>query len=208
MTAESVPVPPSPRSWSRRSATDAERRALASVLRLRILRLCLYESLTNKELADRLGRDPASVLHHVRTLLQHDFLRAEDPRPGPRGSTEVPYRATGKSWMLDFGTPEEQAQLPDDHSPELPDEATLTESGLGELLLRTFLEEVAQVPRAAVLTTRLGLQLTAEHLAEFDQRLRALLDEFVARGPDSGGDRWSVFVALHPEASSGSVAQP
>ncbi len=180
----------------RRPATDAERRALASVLRLRILRLCLYESLTNKELADRLGRDPASVLHHVRTLLNHGFLRAEEPRPGPRGSTEVPYRSTGKSWLLDFGTPDEMPI-------EQPTDPATTESGSRDLLLRTFLEEVSQVSRAQVWTTRLGLQLSAGHRAEFGHRIQALLDEFAARGPDEAGDRWSVFVGMHPEPQTG-----
>ena len=193
MTADSAAGPGLPTGPIRRLATDGERRALASVLRLRILRLCLYDSLTNKELADRLGRDPASVLHHVRTLLQHDFLRSGEPRPGPRGSIEVPYRATGKSWMLDFGTPDEPAA-------ELQDDAPATPSGTEDLLLRTFLEEVAQVPRSMVSTTRLGLQLSAEHRAEFDQRMQDLLDEFMARGPDDDGSRWSVFVAIHREA--------
>ena len=56
----------------RRPATDAEARALASGLRLRILRLTLDEALTNKEIAERVGRNPASVLHHVRTLVDTD----------------------------------------------------------------------------------------------------------------------------------------
>src|SRR5580765_8370726 len=87
----------------RRPATDAERRALASVLRLRILRLCLYEPLTNSQIARRLDKNPGSVLHHVRTLVAQGFLATEPTRPGMRGSIEVPYRATGKSWQLDFG---------------------------------------------------------------------------------------------------------
>ncbi|SDP12580.1 Helix-turn-helix domain-containing protein [Nakamurella panacisegetis] len=175
---------PAPGATSgRRLATDAERRALASVVRLRILRLCLYEALTNKEIADRLGRDPASVLHHVRTLLHLEFLRAETPRPGPRGSTEVPYRATGKSWELDFGTPDDDGSDP----------ATT------DTLLRTFLEEVAEVPRSQLQTTRMGLRLNAAHLEEFDQRMRQLMQEFLDRGPDDDGQPVSVFVAVHPE---------
>src|SRR4051795_783858 len=85
----------------RRPATDAEARALASAVRLRILRLCLGEALTNKEIAARLGRNPATVLHHVRTLLDTGFLVAEPERRGTRGAREVPYRATGKSWLMD-----------------------------------------------------------------------------------------------------------
>ena len=61
----------------RRPASEDEARALASTLRMRILRLCLDVSLTNKEIAARLDRDPASVLHHVRTLVRTGFLAAE-----------------------------------------------------------------------------------------------------------------------------------
>src|ERR1700712_1537085 len=85
----------------RRPATEAEARALSSPTRLRILRLCLSEALTNKEIAARLGRNPATVLHHVRTLVDTGFLVAGPPRRGARGAREVPYRATGKSWLMD-----------------------------------------------------------------------------------------------------------
>jgi predicted ArsR family transcriptional regulator len=87
----------------RRAATDEEARAIASPLRLRILRLCLDRPLTNKQIAQVLGRDPASVLYHVRTLVRTGFLVAEGERRGARGAREVPYRATGKSWVLDVG---------------------------------------------------------------------------------------------------------
>jgi DNA-binding transcriptional ArsR family regulator len=74
---------------------------MASPIRLRILRLCLDGSLTNKQIAARLGRDPATVLYHVRRLVDTGFLVADPVRRGVRGSREVPYRATGKSWVLE-----------------------------------------------------------------------------------------------------------
>src|SRR3954449_10096925 len=81
-------------------ASDEEARALASALRLRILRICLGEAHTNKEIADVLGRDPASILHHVRTLVRTGFLEPGAERRGARGSREIPYLATRKSWKL------------------------------------------------------------------------------------------------------------
>ena len=87
----------------RRRATEAEAAALASGIRLRIIRLTFAEALTNRELAERLGRDPATTLHHVRTLVDTGFLVAEAARRGARGSREIPYRATKLSWALDFG---------------------------------------------------------------------------------------------------------
>ncbi len=80
---------------------EAEARALASAVRLRILRLCLDGALTNKEIARRLGVNPATTLHHVRTLVDTGFLAAQPVRRGTRGAREVPYLATRKSWTLD-----------------------------------------------------------------------------------------------------------
>lgn len=129
---------------ARRVASDAERRALASVLRLRILRLCLYEPLTNREIAQRLDRNPATVLHHVRTLVDQGFLVAGEPRRGRRGSREIPYRATGKSWTLELAEPAGSAGSGD----------------ASNTLLRAFLAEVALVPESQVDASRLGLQLS------------------------------------------------
>lgn len=157
----------------RRPATDTEARALASSLRLRILRLTLDEPLTNKEIAERVGRNPATVLHHVRTLVDTGFLRAEEARRGVRGSREVPYRATGKSWQLEV-------------------------SGAGQAVLDAFLAEAGRVPADALQTLRLGLRLGPDEVTELWTRMHALLEEFRTRSaPDA--EPWSLFLALHPD---------
>ena len=163
----------------RRRATDAEARALASAVRLRILRLCLSDALTNREIATRLGRHPATVLHHVRTLVDTGFLEALPVRRGSRGSREVPYRATGKSWLMDV----------DDRPPAQHDP-----------MLAAFLEEVAAVGEDRLLSSRLGLRLSAADLAEFQRRLHELLDEYARRAGDPAGERWSLYLGMHPEA--------
>jgi predicted ArsR family transcriptional regulator len=162
----------------KRRATDAEARALASALRLRILRICYSEALTNKQIADRLGRNPATVLHHVRTLVDTGFLAAQPVRRGTRGSREVPYRATGKSWLMDV-----------DDRPNRRDP-----------MLQAFLEEVAAVGEQRLQSSRLGLRLSAEDLEEFRSRLHGLLDEYARRPPDLGAERWSLYLGMHPEA--------
>lgn len=164
-------------------ATEAERRALSSVVRMRILRMCRYDELTNRQIADRLGRNPATVLHHVRTLVDTGFLVAGDPRRGARGSRELPYRATGRSWALDFGP-----------VPGAPPERY-------NVMLRTFMDEVSHVPESAVECTRLGLQLSPDKLAELHERLQQTFDEFAAEELVADQPRVSVFLAMHPEVN-------
>lgn len=156
-------------------ALDADARALASVVRIRILRLCLDRALTNKEIAERLGLPPANTYHHVRTLARRGFLEAEPERVGARGAREVPYRATGKSWNTSLGP------------------------GGNDVLIRTFLEEVALAPGESVNTMRLGLRLTAADRAELERRLVELLIEYRERGPDEGGTPLSIFLAVHED---------
>ena len=159
------------------ATADADARALASVLRMRILRLCLDEPRTNKEIADRLGRDPATTYHHVRTLARRGFLAAQPARSGTRGAREVPYVATRKSWRV----------------PRIP--------GQDQVLVAAFLEEVAEAPPDSVATARLGLRLDDAGWVEFRTRVDALLEEFASRPADPGGTAYSVFLAYHEDAA-------
>jgi len=164
----------------RRPATEAQARALASGTRLRILRLCLSEALSNKEIATRLQRNPASVLHHVRTLVDTGFLVAQPARRGVRGAREVPYLATGLSYLVDL------------------DEWPVRRS---DAALEAFLEEVAAVGQEQLSSARLGLRLPPDQIAEFRERLQELLDEFARRPMDPDGERWSLYFGIHPEAA-------
>lgn len=158
----------------RRAASDEEARALASPLRLRILRICVGDAHTNKEIAERLGRNPASTLHHVRTLVRTGFLRPQEERRGSRGAREVPYLATKKSWQL-------------------------SAAGHGRFMLETFLAELALVPAETVDSTRLGLRLSPADMDAFQARLRDLLDDFADRPDDPSAPAWSLFITLHPD---------
>ncbi len=159
----------------RRAATREEARALSHPLRLRILRLCLYEARTNKELALALNADPSSTLYHVRTLVKTDFLEPEKERRGKRGAKEIPYRATGKSWTLDVGSDVSvQVAALDAHRAELLDAG----------------------PEAVLASSRLGVRLSPQKLAELQRRLGELAHEFADEDtPD--GQAVSLFMGLH-----------
>ncbi|WP_307785450.1 winged helix-turn-helix domain-containing protein [Microbacterium hibisci] len=153
---------------------EARMRALSSPLRLRVLRLCAFEARTNKELAELLGLNPGTMLHHVRTLVQTGYLAAEPERSGAQGAREVPYRATGLSW---------RTSMP----------------GGSPVLIETFLQQIEGVDPEDLDATWLGLKLNAEHKTEFQQRLYELVNEFKERGPDADGDTYSFFSTLHPD---------
>ncbi|ONI83540.1 transcriptional regulator [Saccharothrix sp. ALI-22-I] len=146
----------------RRPATVEETKALAHPLRLRILRLCGQQELTNKQLAERLGRDPGTVLYHVRQLASAGFLEPGEVRTGASGALEKPYRSTGMSWWLD---------------------GPLADSGLvaNTAPLEAFQEELQEAGPESVQTyARFALHLSPEDVAELDRRIGAVLDEYVA----------------------------
>ncbi|MGH9116333.1 MAG: ArsR/SmtB family transcription factor [Acidimicrobiales bacterium] len=165
----------------RREATPAEFKAMAHPLRMRILRLCVHESLTNKEIADRLDRNPATVLHHVRILADTGFLRSERPRTGARGALEKPYRATGKSVAL-------SADI-------FPADARQTENLAMIDALRG--ELIDSGPDSVRELSRLGLKLNDDAAQELWRRLEDLLADCIARGDDPDGRMYGLFVALH-----------
>jgi DNA-binding transcriptional ArsR family regulator len=165
----------------KREATPAEFKALSHPLRLQILRLCLHESLTNQELAEKLGKPPATVLHHVRLLTDTGFLRAEQPRTGARGALEKPYRATGKSWTLSAETfPADARQV-------------------GNLAMIDALRGEIEAAGADSLRelSRLGLRLDDEAAADLHRRLEKLIEESAARPDDPDGTNYGLFIAFH-----------
>lgn len=150
-------------------------RALAHPLRLRILRMALEKPMTNKQLAERLERDPGTVLHHVRTLVRNGFLAAQPDRPGKRGTTERPYRSTGKSWQVRM-------------VPSAGHLVSVMDAVRDEIL--EFGED------ASVTSMRLGIRLRPDDLAELRRRIRQIGDDFVGRdAPD--GEAVGILALVH-----------
>ncbi len=160
-TEDDQPVAQAPGA-ERPMATVQEAKAVAHPLRLRIIRLCGVEDLTNKQLADRLGRDPGTVLYHVRQLLAAGFLEAAPVRAGSSGALEKPYRSTGRSWWID-STP----------AGDLPGGAMAP--------LEAFRAELAETGPGSIATmSRFVLRLSADDLAALTARIQAVLDEYAS----------------------------
>ena len=180
----------------RRPATAAEAKALAHPLRMRILRLCLDQALTNKELAEWLGKDPGTVLHHVRTLVKTGFLIPDEVRQGAKGALEKPYRATRRSWNLSL------------------EESPVSEATTTQAMLDAFLAELAEAggPGAATSFNRPALTLNQASYEELQARVLAVLDEFLTRPPDPDGQPYGLLFGMHrrggPDPSGGRQAPP
>jgi hypothetical protein len=158
-----------------RDATAAEMRALGHPLRWRILRVTLDEALTNKEIAARLGRDPGTVLYHVRVLAREGFLEPAGVRAGKRGARERPYRASGKSWRIRLK----------------PDAGSIA------AILDAAREEIVEFGADAGITTlRLAMRLKPRDVAELKRRIGELGDEFQPRD-DPAGEPIAILAVAH-----------
>jgi predicted ArsR family transcriptional regulator len=173
---------------ARRPATLREARALAHPLRIRILRLCLDQARTNAELAAALDERPATVLYHVRTLLATGFLVEEPWRPGPRGTVEKPYRATGKSWTLEGG---------------------MQSDGSLRAVFQAVAAEIDEAgPESVLEGARMALRLTPEQREELLAQIRALINQYPS-GPDyftadpEGTDPYALLIILHRREQPG-----
>jgi DNA-binding transcriptional ArsR family regulator len=175
-----------------RAATADELRAMGHPLRMRIIRLCHDEARTNRQLAELLGKDPATVLHHVRLLLDHGFLQAEPVRTGARGALEKPYRSTGLSWRLELVAEGEPSEL-----------AGLVELAVVDAYRAELGDALGEIgPQAMRTQTRAPLRLNEQSLTELRSRLEALLGDFLDRD-DADGERLSLLISMHLRPTSG-----
>ena len=174
--------PMSQHGTDRRRATEAEAKALASAFRLRILRLCLDRALTNKEIAQRLDANPATVLHHVRTLVATGFLAAAG---GTAGQPAAPARC--RTWPpASRGTSTSPAAGPRRRA----------------AMVDAFLDEIRHVDLRRAGLTRLGLRLTeAEHAELRRAAVERLSQEYADRPPSPDGRPYSLFLAVYEDVT-------
>src|SRR4029450_11129480 len=153
----------------RRRATILQARAASHPLRLRIMRLCGQQPMTNKQPADRLGCQPGTPLYHVRLLVQAGLLQPAPIRTGTSGALEKPYRSTGQSWWLSGYGDTDDGEPYDDRS----DEGSLA-------TIEAFQAELREAGPGSVRPfARFMLHLSDEDVRELDRRLLAVLDEYI-----------------------------
>lgn len=150
-------------------------RALSSPLRLRILRLCLHQPRTNKEIAELLDINPASSLYHVRTLVRTGLLLAQERRKGKRGAIEVPYLASQEPGPVANASP---------------------------ILVQTFLQEIKGLQPSELEVWRLGVKFNAVRRAEMMAKLRAVLEEYQDLPADDDGEATSLMIAHHRDPTA------
>ncbi|WP_410663824.1 helix-turn-helix domain-containing protein [Amycolatopsis sp. lyj-84] len=153
------------------AATPEELRALSHPLSWRILRLCVDTAWTNQQLAERLDVAPATLLRRLRVLTSTGFLEAEEPRRGPKGAWEHPYRATKKTWRLNL-EPEGDRHL-----------TAKVDLAILDAHRAEISENDPSIPQH---TRRAVLRLDTGDQAELNSRVDALLDEFAGREKPGG----------------------
>jgi DNA-binding transcriptional ArsR family regulator len=169
MTQQDSGPGPSAVDRRRRRATVLQAKAASHPLRLRILRLCGQQALTNKQLADRLGSQPGTTLYHVRLLVEAGLLEPAPIRTGTSGALEKPYRSSGQSWWLSAYGDTDDGEAYDDRD----DERSLAP-------IEAFQAELREAGPGAVLNfARFTLHLSEEEVRELDRRLLAVLDEYI-----------------------------
>lgn len=153
----------------RRRATILQAKAASHPLRLRILRLCGQQPMTNKQLADRLHCQPGTTLYHVRLLVEAGLLEPAPVRTGISGALEKPYRSTGQSWWLSGYGDTDEGEPYDDRNEE---------SSLATI--EAFQAELREAGPGSVRTSaRFMLHLSQEEVRELDRRIVEVLDEYI-----------------------------
>ena len=166
-----------PGSPHRRPATPEEIRALASGVRLRILRLTLGRPMSNQEIADALALNPATVLYHVRRLVEVGLLDKQPARHRPGGGVEIPSLSRGASLALQ-----------------------IEEGRLNSAVLDAFLQELRQVGVDKLHNgIRFHAMLTPQRRQEMLDRITAVLDEYQ---DDRVGEPSAPLFAMHPGAAT------
>ncbi len=136
-------------------------KALSDPLRNRVLRILADREATNQQLAEMLDQPQAKVFHHVRVLLDTGLIRLVDQRIRG-GNVEKYYRASARLFGFRPG-PEETAPLA---------------GAVFESITQELVASVTLWPDPPPIWEGRRARIPADRLAEFEERLRALIEEY------------------------------
>lgn len=136
-------------------------KAFSDPLRLRLLRLLSTREATNQQLAQAVGEPQAKVLHHVRTLLDAGLIVLVDQRIRG-GNVEKYYRASARLYGFR----------------PAPDETAPLAGAVFDSVTQEVVAAATLWPDTAPNWEGRRARIAPERLAEFDERLRALIAEY------------------------------
>jgi DNA-binding transcriptional ArsR family regulator len=194
LLSEDVPVTMPTLPPKLRVYTAQQFKALGDATRERILSIIKHEPLTAKQIGERLGIPPGTVGHHLQ-VLEAAGLAQVVARRLVRGIVAKYYTRTARLFLFDFPpevTPKIESVLKflTDAREELADALTAEEKEQAE---RGPSDEEDEMPGS---TGFPHARLSRQRAIEFDNRLRALVEEFATAEPDPDGQVYALATAF------------
>ncbi len=191
--SEDVPVTMPDLPAKLRVDTAQQFKALGDPTRERILSIIKHEPLTAKQIGERLNIPPGTVGHHLQ-VLEAAGLAQIVARRLVHGIVAKYYTRTARLFQFDFPpevTPRIESTLKflTDARDELADALIADE----EQSANVFHDEQGEI---ACSTGFPHARLSREHAQEFNQRLRALVEEFATAEPDPDGQVYALATAF------------
>lgn len=178
-------------------------RVVADPLRSQILELLIQEPQTVKQVADKLGDTPNKLYYHFSLLEKQKLIEVAETR-WVANMLEKVYRAAARHIdvdpaLLSFTTEEGRAAMRAFVSPVI--DATREDLVRSLQVRQNQLESgLAGRPRPFYLAREVS-HISDERMAEFSERLKALVDEFVDAGegaPQEDSPSYALAVAFYP----------
>lgn len=180
-------------------------RVLADPLRTQILELLVKESLTVRQLAERLGLAPSKLYYHFSLLEKHGLIRVVDTRM-VANMIEKQYRSVARDFDIDRNLLSFQTNAGQENLDSL---LRTTLDATRDDIQRSIQARLRQRERGAkeqpreVVLTRIKSRLSEEQANEFRERLKALILEIeaahaTAAGPEAELLPYGLMLAFYP----------
>jgi DNA-binding transcriptional ArsR family regulator len=163
-------------------ATPEQYKAMGDPVRVRILHSIQFQPATAKQLADRFGLAPGSVGHHLHVLEEAGLAKVVARRM-VRNTIAKYYARAARIFLF--------AMPPD--APELDNEVLQMLSEARDELKETI-KTMGPHPYITGATPR--ARMTSERAQAFEERLAALVYEFLREPPDPEGQVYTMSIAL------------